>query len=98
MKADDLKRLCHCGTIADATDTAEKMFVEIAGTDCPIWALQLAVVLRSIALDHIESQTKLTRNQLLEGTNAIVKAARKTRMPLEEIDKLVRERQAKLHG
>lgn len=47
----DLNRnLCHCGTMGQALERAEKLVVEIAGTDCPVWAAQVTILAGMSAL------------------------------------------------
>jgi hypothetical protein len=46
--------ICNCGTVREAVEAAEKMFIQLAGSDCPVWALQVSVLASQIAMRHLE--------------------------------------------
>jgi hypothetical protein len=88
---------CHCGSVGDATKAAEKLFVQIAGTDCPVWAFQIAVILRHLCINNLAG-SDLTRSKLKDLANLILKDAEPHLLPADELTAQALARRTELYG
>lgn len=90
--------VCTCGTVHEATKVAEKMFVQIAGSDCPIWALQVGSALQMICLDHLMADAGLSGKDAAKAVTLIMAEVSKHTRPAEELAVEAATRRAELYG
>lgn len=90
-------RLCECGTIADAVKIAERLFVETAGADCPVWALQIATAFRTICIEAHALDKNIKRKEIELIVNAIVTETRAKMRPADQLMDASAERNKVLH-
>lgn len=91
-------RLCECGTIADAVKIAERLFVETAGTDCPVWALQIATAFRTICIEAHALDPNVKRKEIELIVNAIAGETRVKMRAAGDLMDAASERNKVLHG
>ena len=92
-----LMRLCECGTLADAIKVAERLFVDTAGADCPVWALQVATAFRTICVEAHALNKDVKRKEIEIIVNAIAGGTRKSIDATALMDAATKRNEA-LHG
>jgi hypothetical protein len=88
---------CHCGSVEEAAKAAEKLFVQIAGTDCPVWAFQIAVIFRRLCINNL-ADAELTRSNLKDLANMILLDAEPHLLPTDELTAQTLARRTELYG
>jgi len=91
-------RLCSCGTVADAVKIAERLFVDTAGSDCPVWALQIATAFRTICVEAHALDPEVKRKEIEIIVNAIVNETRAKMRAADQLMDAASERNKVLHG
>jgi len=87
--------LCHCGTIDEAVEAARKLYIQLAGTDCPVWALGVATALRAMAVESLVDE-EVTRPMLKTICDGISHQAKK--INFEQLDHETVIHRTKLRG
>lgn len=71
--------LCHCGTAEEAVKVAEKLFVEMTASDCPVWAFQVGTALKTICIQHLSGKNAgMSMKDVQEAANAVVRVTKET--------------------
>lgn len=70
------KIVCHCGTTEEATRIAEKMFVDMVRSDCPVWAFAVGTALKTICIQHLAKASSM--KDIQQASNEIVAEVKKT--------------------
>ena len=94
MKNDDI--LCKCGTETDAIEAAKKLYIQLASTDCKVWALGVATALRAMAVDSL-AQEGIPKDLLKARCDSLVKSTR-DQTDFEEIESMVKIAHQKLYA
>lgn len=89
--------ICNCGSIEEATERAETLFIEIAGADCDVWAYQIAVALRHLCIESLVKEG-IPRKDLLETSNMISGVAAACKTPIDQLRARVADRRRSLYG
>ena len=70
MEIEKGDQVCYCGTVDEAVEAATRLYIQLAGADCKIWALQVATALRTIAVEGIVDE-KTPRQMIGEACNRL---------------------------
>lgn len=73
----DPDSLCNCGTLEEAIEAAKRLYIQMAGTDCKIWAMQVSSALRTIAIESIVDED-LDRKKCQVAVNIVVERTKET--------------------
>lgn len=90
--------ICHCGSVHEAITAGENMFIQLAGTDCPVWAMQVAFITLQIAMRQLTRGTGLAPTDLVETQVFLGKGFVALGRPHEDLMKEAAEKFFGLHG
>lgn len=90
--------LCHCGTVEEAVKVAEKLFVEMAASDCPVWAFQVGTALKTICIQHLAGSAGMSMLEVKLAANEIVRTTKRTMTPEAELADKGLEKGKALYG
>lgn len=87
---------CHCGSFEQAREIAERLYVDMIASDCPVWAFQVAAALRTICVDRME-QEGMTRSELKTMGDEMTRVTRRD-CDRASLDKLALAKREHVHG